>query len=280
MNSKYHLYVFSGTMFLFYISQTYYDFMDDEQNKNEKQKTETINSATIGVSGDYSEHVRYHLKELRNRLAIIVGAMILCVLIAYPFTEYLLTHAWSMFLGEQVGMNIYTPFEWMFARIKIALLIALAFTFPFTFYELFRFASRGLYPNERKFIKSVVPISFLFFIAGAAIALVFILPLMFNYIILSSDTVAENQISVKQTVSVAVTLIAGTGLVFQIPVLMFFATRMQIIRRQTLRKMRLLVYASLLTLSLFITPDPTFIAQLVCAVLLVVLFEIGLLVSK
>jgi sec-independent protein translocase protein TatC len=61
---------------------------------------------------------------------------------------------------------------------------------------------------------------------------------------------------------------------------MFFATRMQIIRRQTLRKMRLLVYASLLTLSLFITPDPTFIAQLVCAVLLVVLFEIGLLVSK
>jgi sec-independent protein translocase protein TatC len=168
----------------------------------------------------------------------------------------------------------------MFARIKIALLIEIAFTFPFAFYELFRFAARGLYPNERKFIKSVVPISFLFFIAGAAIALVFIMPLLFNFVILSSDTVAENQISVKQTVSVAVTLLAGTGLVFQIPVLMFFATRMQIIRRHTLKKMRVLVYASLLTLSLFITPDPTFIAQLVCAVLLVVLFEIGLLVSK
>jgi sec-independent protein translocase protein TatC len=103
---------------------------------------------------------------------------------------------------------------------------------------------------------------------------------MFDYIILTSESVAENQISVKQTVSMAITLMAGTGLVFQVPVLMFFATRMQLIRHATLKKMRLVVYASLLTFSLFITPDPTFIAQLVCAVLLTLLFEIGLLVSR
>ncbi|WP_340817926.1 twin-arginine translocase subunit TatC [Methanolobus sp. WCC4] len=254
--------------------------MDYERIGNQKRTENKVNSGSSGVSGDYNEHVIYHLRELRNRFVVIILAMLLCVIVTYPFTEALLTHAWNTFLGENIEMNIYTPFEWMFARLKISLLMAVAFTLPFTFYELFRFASRGLYPNERKFVKSVVPVSFIFFIGGAAIALIFILPLMFDYIILASEGFADNQISVKQTVSMAVTLMAGTGLVFQIPVLMFFATRMQLIRHATLKKMRLVVYASLLTLSLFITPDPTFIAQLVCAVLLIVLFEIGLLVSR
>lgn len=267
-------------MFLCYISQTYTDLMDYEQIGSQKRTDSKANSGNNGVSEDYSEHVTNHLRELRNRFVVIILAMFLCVIVTYPFTEFMLTHAWSIFLGENIGMNIYTPFEWMFARLKISLLMAIAFTLPFTFYELFRFASRGLYPNERRFIKSVVPVSFIFFLGGAAIALIFILPLMFDYIILTSESVAENQISVKQTVSMAVTLMAGTGLVFQVPVLMFFATRMQLIRHETLKKMRLVVYASLLTLSLFITPDPTFIAQLVCAVLLTLLFEIGLLVSR
>jgi len=233
-----------------------------------------------GVDGDYSEHVNSHLKELRSRFAIILFVMFIFVAISYPFSEYIVQYAWNTFLSKNIEMTIYSPFEWIFARMKVSLLISFAFTFPLFFYEMFRFAARGMYPNERKFIRNIVPVSFIFFIFGASIALFFIMPLMFNYIILSSDIIADNQIAVKQTISIAVTFMAGSGLVFQIPLLMHFATRMNIITRHTLRKMRVLVYASLLTFSLFLSPDPTFIAQLVCAFLLVVLFEIGLLVSK
>jgi sec-independent protein translocase protein TatC len=232
------------------------------------------------VDGDYSEHVISHLRELRNRFAIILFVMFIFIAVSYPFSEYILQNAWNMFLGDNIEMTIYSPLEWIFARMKVAFLLSFAFTFPLFFYEMFRFASRGMHFNERKFIKSIVPVSFVFFFLGAGIALFFIMPLMFDYIILSSDTVADNQISVKQTISMAVTLIAGAGLVFQVPVLMYFATRMGLITRDLLRKMRILVYASLLTFSLFLSPDPTFIAQLVCAFLLVVLFEIGLLISK
>ncbi|OPY16153.1 MAG: twin-arginine protein translocation system subunit TatC [Methanomethylovorans sp. PtaU1.Bin073] len=233
-----------------------------------------------GVAGDYTEPAISHLAELRNRLMVVIIAMFVFMLVSYPVSGYLMKYVWNMFLGSSTEMAIYSPLEWIYARLEVSFLLAIAFTFPFLFYEMFRFAARGLYPNERKFIKSIVPASFLFFLAGSIVAVNFIMPLMFKYIILSSDTVAQSQISVKQTISIAVTLIAGAGLVFQIPVIMFFAVKMQLIRRETLRKMRILVYTSFFTFILFLSPDPTFIAQLVCACLLVILFEIGLLFSR
>ncbi|WP_406661618.1 twin-arginine translocase subunit TatC [Methanolobus sp. ZRKC3] len=234
----------------------------------------------VGVDGDYIEPAKLHLKELRNRFIRIVFAMFVFIAVFYPFSESIIQHAWNMFIGAGIEMTIYSPLEWMFTKVKVSFLLALACVFPLFFYEMFRFAARGMYPNERRFIKSTLPVSFVFFIFGVTIALVFIMPLMFDYIILSSDTIADNQISVKQTISVAITLMAGFGLVFQVPVLMYFATRMGIIQKKTLRKMRILVYASLLTFALFLSPDPTFIAQLVSAALLIVLFEIGLLISR
>lgn len=233
-----------------------------------------------GVDGDYNEPALLHLTELRNRLLVVIIAMFVFMLVSYPVSGYIMKYVWNMFLGSSTEMAVYSPLEWVYARLEVSFLLAIACTFPFLFYEMFRFAARGLYPNERRFIKSIVPVSFIFFVAGAIVSIHFIMPLMFKYIILSSDTVAESQISVKQTISIAVTLIAGAGLVFQIPVIMFFAVKMQLIRRATLRKMRIVVYTSFLTFALFLSPDPTFIAQLVCACLLVVLFEVGLLFSR
>jgi sec-independent protein translocase protein TatC len=233
-----------------------------------------------GVDGDYHEPALLHLTELRNRLLVVIIAMFVFMLVSYPVSGYIMKYVWNMFLGSSTEMAVYSPLEWVYARLEVSFLLAIACTFPFLFYEMFRFAARGLYPNERRFIRSIVPVSFLFFVAGAIVSIHFIMPLMFKYIILSSDTVAESQISVKQTISIAVTLIAGAGLVFQIPVIMFFAVKMKLIRRATLRKMRIVVYTSFLTFALFLSPDPTFIAQLVCACLLVVLFEVGLLFSR
>ena len=233
-----------------------------------------------GVDGDYSESASLHLRDLRKRFTRIFFAMFIFGTMIYFFSESILQYSWNTFLDESIGMNVYSPLEWVFAKLKVSFLLAFTFTFPFFFYEMFRFASRGLYPNERKFVKSIVPVSLLFFFLGVAVSLIFIMPLMFDYIILSSDNIADNQISVKQTISMAVTLMAGSGLVFQVPFLMFFATRMGIISREILRKMRILIYVGFMTFALFLSPDPTFIAQLICAALLVILFEIGLLFSK
>lgn len=232
------------------------------------------------IEGDYCEPIVLHLKELRNRLISILFIMFIFVVIFYPFSSNVIQYFWHIFLGSNTQMTVYSPLEWIYSRIEISLLLGFALTFPFTLYELFKFASRGLHPNEKNFIKNIVPTSFIFFIMGSIFAIYLIMPLFFKYILISADSIADSQISVQQSISIMVMLIAGIGLVFQIPVLMLFAIKMNIVQPNTLRKLRLVVYVSFITFLLFISPDPIFIAQLVCAILLVILFEFGLLLTK
>ena len=84
----------------------------------------------------------------------------------------------------------------------------------------------------------------------------------------------------SDTVSAVTTILAGFGVVFQLPLLVVFAVKMGLVQYQTLKKQRILVYSAILAFSLFITPDPTFIAQIVVAILLAVLFEFSLLLVR
>ncbi|NPE29322.1 preprotein translocase subunit TatC [Methanococcoides sp. SA1] len=233
-----------------------------------------------GVDGDFDEPLISHLAELRDRSIAIILVMFLFICVLYPFSELILQHMWHKFFPDVIGMTVYSPLEWIFLRIRLSFLMAVIFVFPFVFYEGFRFASRGLYPNERRFCISIVPVSFIFFLLGAIIALLFIVPMIFDNVVLYSGMIADDQISVAKAISVVITLVMGSGLVFQVPVLMFFATKMGLVECRTLRKMRILVYGSILAFALSLSPDPTFIAQFICALLLVILFEIGLLVSR
>jgi sec-independent protein translocase protein TatC len=92
--------------------------------------------------------------------------------------------------------------------------------------------------------------------------------------------VASAQLSVQNTLSAVTTILAGFGVVFQAPLLVIFAVKMELVKYQTLKRQRILVYSAIVTLSLFLSPDPTFIAQILVALLLVVLFEFSLLLVR
>jgi sec-independent protein translocase protein TatC len=187
---------------------------------------------------------------------------------------------WKEFIGPGMIMSAYSPLEWTLARLKLCLIFALAISIPLFFYELYRFAAKGLYPNERRFFIKVIPASFLLFMLGTAIGYFLVLPVMFRYILFYSGDMATAQLSVQNTVSAVTTILAGFGVVFQLPLLVVFAVKMGLVQYQTLKKQRILVYSAILAFSLFITPDPTFIAQIVVAILLAVLFEFSLLLVR
>jgi sec-independent protein translocase protein TatC len=91
---------------------------------------------------------------------------------------------------------------------------------------------------------------------------------------------ATAQLSVHDTLSAVTTILAGFGVVFQLPLLVVFAVKMGLVKYETLKKQRIIIYSALLAFSLFLSPDPTFIAQIVVALLLVVLFEFSLLLIR
>jgi sec-independent protein translocase protein TatC len=103
---------------------------------------------------------------------------------------------------------------------------------------------------------------------------------MFKYILLYSGEMATAQLSVQDTLSAVTTILAGFGIVFQLPLLVVLAVKMGLVEYQTLKKQRVLVYSAIMAVSLFLSPDPTFIAQILVAFLLGVLFELSLLLVR
>jgi sec-independent protein translocase protein TatC len=257
--------------------------MDSQQTGNITSSTGNSsgkNSYASGVPGDIEEPVMAHLFELRNRLAIVLIWLFLGIIISFPFSAKGMLIIWKEFVSPDMIMASYSPLEWTFARLKLCLVFALGISIPQLFYQLYRFSAKGLYPNERRFFLKVIPASFLLFILGTAIGYFLVLPAMFKYILFYSGDVATAQLSVQNTLSAVTTILAGFGIVFQLPLLVIFAVKMGLVEYQTLKKQRILVYSAILALSLFLTPDPTFIAQIVVAILLVVLFEFSLLLVR
>jgi len=233
-----------------------------------------------GVQGDVELPITEHLKELRSRLVVVLIGLFMLMFLAYPFSEHLVQIIWADFIPQDVPMSVYSPLEWIFVRLKLSLVIATALTVPLFLYEIFRFAAAGLYPSEKRFFIKIVPTSFILLILGGSLAYFVLLPLMFHYLIYFSSGTALPQMSVQETLSSVTTLILGAGLVFQLPLLMVFAVKMGLVKYETLKKQRFIVYAALAGLAMFLSPDPTFISQMAVAVLLVLLFEISLVLAK
>ena len=255
--------------------------MSDVNNFNVDNSTNSESKENISeITDDVAQPLSVHLTELRNRLAVVLIGLFVALFVAYPSSASALQIIWNNFVPQGIDMSVYSPLEWIFARLKLSLVFAVAVTIPLFLYEMFRFAAKGLFKNEKRFFIKVVPASFLLFLLGSAIAYFLALPLMFKYIIFYSSDLALAQISVMKTVSVVTMLVLGFGLVFQLPLLVIFAIKMGIVKHETLKKQRLIVYAALVGFSMFMSPDPTFIAQLLTAVVLVVLFEFSIAIAK
>ena len=251
------------------------------ENSSEPDLIEKSDSGTKkGVAGDYKENVVEHLREFRNRIIIAGAALLVGAILFYPYSDDAIVYLWAQLIPENVIMSIYSPTEYIMTRMKLSIAFAICLFFPLLMYQLFRFMSRGLYKNERRFLLKVVPVSFILFLLGASLAYFIVLPLFMNYIIFYADQTAVAQIGLAETFNTIISLVLGFGFVFQIPLLMVSVVRMGIVEEKTLRKGRLVVYGSLIGFAFLIAPDPTLVSQLIAGVALVILFEISLILLK
>lgn len=256
------------------------DQLDFSQNSNKPTEILPPESDKKRPEGDYEEHVVGHLAELRNRIIISGAVLLLGAIIVYPFSGEILAYLWKQFIPENVIMSVYSPTEYLMTRLKLSVAAAICLFFPILTYEVFKFMSRGLYKNERKFLMKTVPLSFILFLAGAALAYFIVLPLFLNFVIFYSDQTAIAQVGLGETFNTIISLVLGFGLVFQIPLLMVSVVRMGIVEEKTLRKGRIVVYGSLIGFAFLISPDPTLVSQFIAAIALVILFEFSLLLLK
>ena len=165
-------------------------------------------------------------------------------------------------------------------HIMVSILTGVILAFPYIFFELWSFVKPALYSKEKSYTSGAVFFSSLLFLLGVLFGFYIITPLSVNF--LGSYNVSdqvENQINLTSYISTVASVTLASGIVFELPVLVFFLTKIGLVTPSFLKKYRKHSIVAILLLSAIITPPDIFSQVLVCFPLLF-LYEIGIGISK
>lgn len=152
--------------------------------------------------------------------------------------------------------------------------------FPFIIWEVWKFIKPGLYPKERKHAKSFIIISSFLFFLGVLFGYFVITPLSVNF--LGAYRVAnevKNNIDLSSYIGLLRASVLASGLIFEMPIIIFFLARLGLVSPEFLRKYRKYALVIVLILSAIITP-PDIISQVIVAIPMMLLYEVSIIVAK
>jgi len=164
-------------------------------------------------------------------------------------------------------------------HLMISFISGLILAFPYILYEFWKFIEPALKPNEKHYSNGMVFYSSLLFLSGVAFGYFLIVPLTINF--LGGYEISyqvENQINVRSYISTVTTLGLSTGIVFELPIIIYFLSKVGIVTPEILKKYRKHSLVVFVLLAGIITP-PDVISQILVALPMYVLFEISILIS-
>jgi len=247
---------------------------------------------------EHLEVMRWHL--LRSIAAIVILALVAFVFKEIVFDKIILapkeppfpTNRWLCQLGEILGLERIcinqNPFtlqtvkmaEQFSMHIIVSLVAGIVIAFPYIFWEFWRFIIPALYDKEKNTAQGAVFFTSLLFILGVLFGYYIISPLSVNF--LGNYKVSESVISaptLRSYVQTITSVVLAAGLVFQLPILVYFLSKVGLVTPDFLKKYRRHSLVLIVTLSAIITPPDVF-SQVLVALPLMVLYEIGIAISK
>lgn len=152
--------------------------------------------------------------------------------------------------------------------------------FPVILWEFWKFIRPALYINERKYAKVFIFVSSILFFLGVLFGYFVLVPLSINFLTtFTISSIVENQIDINSYISLVKTTSLATGLIFELPIIIFFLTYLGLITDGFLREYRRYAYVLILIVAAVVTP-PDIISQLIVSFPLVILYECSIIVAK
>lgn len=248
---------------------------------------------------DHLEDLRWHL--IRSTMAVVIVGIVAFVAKDFIFDVVLFGPKNPDFITYQVFCDIskFIGLEESFcskelnfriqsrtmagqfsAHIWTAIWAGFIIAFPYILYEAWRFISPGLYENERKNARGFIVIASFLFFSGVLFGYYLIAPLSVNF--LTGYQVSKevfNDIDLSSYISTIRASVIACGLIFELPILIYFLTKIGLVTPQFLRKYRKFALVLVLILSAVITP-PDIASQVVVAIPILILYEISIYISK
>lgn len=222
-----------------------------------------------------------HLEELRRRILKCLAAIGVGFALSYSFASRifdLLT--WPLVQAMPEGSTlIYTSLQEAFVTyLKVSFFAGLFLAAPVVFYQAWKFVMPGLYPNERRYVLPFMAAAILFFLLGASFAFFVAFPFGFRFFLSFSTDHIRALPSMKEYLSLCMSLIIAFGVTFELPVVMFFLARMGVVTHRTLTKNRKYAILIIAIAAAVLTP-PDVLSMALLGVPLYALFELSVAVT-
>ncbi|THV60301.1 twin-arginine translocase subunit TatC [Flagellimonas alvinocaridis] len=248
---------------------------------------------------DHLEELRWHL--IRSTLAIVIIACAAFVFKGFIFDTILFgpknmdfpTYKFfcriatyfginSEFCGDSMPFTIQSRLMagQFSAHIWTSIWAGIILGFPYILYELWKFISPGLYENERKYSRGFILTASSLFFLGVLFGYYVVAPLSINFLgtyQVSSEVL--NEIDLASYVGAVRSSVIACGIMFELPIIIYFLTKVGLVTPEILRKYRKIALVIVLILSAIITP-PDVTSQIVVAVPVLILYQISIRISS
>jgi len=259
-----------------------------------------------------------HLVELRTRLILCIVAAVLGMIVAYaycpdvfypiirapldavegkqsgnpfvvetPLTRLLMRYRSGWGAGPDARplsppnrLHYTSLLEPFVMRLKVSLVVGMFLALPVLAYEIWSFVSAGLYLHERRSVRVYGPVSLALFLLGAALAYFVVLPVGVIFLVHQGELAQQHPILTFQHYAPFVMwLMLGFGLVFQMPLVVLFLTRIGMVGPDTLTRSRRYAIVIMFVAAAFITPPDVF-TMIAMVVPMLALYEISIFLSR
>lgn len=224
-----------------------------------------------------------HLEELRKRLMRSLIAAFIAFGACYHFKERLfeiLTRPLVESLPQNTYM-IYTSLpEAFFNYLKISFFAGLVVASPYILYQIWKFIAPGLYASEKKYVFPFVLSSTILFAGGVLFGYFVALPPAFRFFLEFSTDFLKPMLTIREYLSLSIKLLLAFGIVFEIPVFIFFLARIGVVNSGMLSKQRKYAILLIFISAALLTPTPDAFTQTLMAVPMIILYEFGILVAR
>jgi sec-independent protein translocase protein TatC len=237
-------------------------------------------SAVDGVPAEEADVMPLlaHLKELRSRLIWAMIALGITTVISFLFAKQIL-----IVLIEPLGdtqPQALKPTESIGNYMKVALMSGITLAMPAIVYQAGRFMAPGMTKQEKRWIFLLVPGATICFLAGVAFAYFVMLPTAIPFLQGFMSDIILQQWAIGEYLSFVVSLLLWIGLAFELPLFVFFLTKIGVITTETLTKNRKYALVLIALISAVITPTVDPLNMVLVMAPLMVLYELGIILSR
>jgi sec-independent protein translocase protein TatC len=218
-----------------------------------------------------------HLAELRKRLINCAFVFIVAVILTYNFAETVVRDIIN--IVPDVNFVFIAPAELLMSYIKISVVGGLVIAAPFLLIQLWLFVSPGLNNMERKYISVSLITGSLFFIIGVIFSYFIVLPTMIVFFIGFQIDEVQAMISFRNYLDFVINTLLAFGAIFELPIVMVLLTKFNLVQISFLKKNRKVFVLVIFIIAAILTP-PDVISQILLGIPMLILFEIGIILSS